>query len=681
MLRIIFPLVLLPITLLAQENSEEGVHHQHDGDVEEVVVTANPLNRNSLEMTQAVSVLAGEALESAKGGNIGETLSEQVGIHNAGFGAAAGRPVIRGLGGKRVRSLESGVGSMDLGDLSPDHAVTIEPLLADRIEVIRGPATLLYGGGAIGGVVNVIDGRIPEHRMNDFSAALELRGSSVDSGKAGTVRMDMPVGDFAVHVDGFRRNHHDYQLPEGAVELHTGEELEEVLHNSSSETRGGAAGFSWQKNDLLAGFAISEYQSLYGVPGHAHGEDHGEEHDEEHKDEHGEEHEEEAVRIDMKAKRIQSLLRYESKSLLQQLEWRFASVDYQHREIEDDKVSTFFESEDFDSRLVMNLAPVMGWSSVAGWQMTSKDLQVTGEEAFIPDNKTTQNGLFMLLEKPIANLRLEAGFRFDRQKTEAVGMPTHESDHSSISFGWSHKLADGWRWRGQFSRAGRMPGVQELFANGPHVAMQIYEIGNSGLANETSSNMDLGLDWHGKKTEFHLDLFKNRIDHYISLAATGDEEEGFPVYEWQARDADFQGMELTLDYELSAKDHPLGAMTLGFDADRIEATYRDSGNVPRIPPMRAGVRVNWEKDRWFANMALKRYFTQDHTADFEEPTPAFTMLNASASYIMPLAAYEMEWFFKGKNLLDADARNHSSVVKDFVPMPGRGFELGLRMFF
>ena len=393
--------ILLALPLFAQAD-ERADRHQHDDArvLDAVEVTASPLRNAIDDLSRPVDVLRGEELDARKAGNLGETLERQSGVQSSYFGAGVGRPIIRGQDGARVQVLSSGTSAMDVSTVSADHAVGIEPFLADQIEVLKGPATLLYGSGAIGGAVNVVDGRVPTAQVGrTVSGRAELRHSSVDDGTVGMARVDADAGALTLHADIFRRDSGDLRIPGYAFspgliaeEIEEGEDPEHFargrLPNSALTTQGGALGGSWFGERAWFGMAASTYRSEYGIPpgAHAHEEEgHDEDHDEDH-DEHGEE--EEIVRLDLRQDRFEARGGFRDVGAFAEMNWRVQRSLYEHTELEGDAIGTRFDNDGLEARVEAVQRERNGWRGAFGLQFGNSDFGAKGEEAFVPDTGT-----------------------------------------------------------------------------------------------------------------------------------------------------------------------------------------------------------------------------------------------------------------------------------------------------
>lgn len=655
---------------------------------EEIVVTASPELRSTYEIAQPTSVLSGEDLQRQIQPTLGETLSREPGVTSTFFGQGASRPVIRGLGGDRIRVLESGVGVGDASTTSPDHAVSVEPSSAERIEVLRGPATLLYGSSAVGGVVNVIDDRIPESLPGSrIGGTVELRGGSVADERGGTASLTGAFGRLAWHAGYVRRETDDYEIPgfaesEALREEEEGEDEEHeqafgVLPNSATETDSGSLGLSWIGEGGFLGVAVQDFDTLYGIPGgHHHHEEEGE----------GEEEEEEeaAVRVDMNQRR------YDLRGgisrpfgIFRGANLRFGSTDYEHRELEGAETGTVFRNDSWEGRLEFLQRQRGSLSGSFGLQALSRDFEAIGEEAFVPPSKTDSWAAFTFQEITRSDWRFQFGARFESQdvSAETEGVNDRSFDGLSGSFGVVRLFGDEDYSLGlSVARSTKLPNAEELFSNGPHIATNAFEIGDPSLSKETSLGADLTLRKVTGRLTGEVTLFANRFDDYIFEQATDEEEDGLPVFRYVQRDAEFRGAELTGVYQLYHGEPDHVDVELG--ADFVRAELRDTGEpLPRIPPRRYRLGFHYRGEKLSGIVEGVRVEEQDRVAEFERPTEGYTLLNASVGYRFFTANVIYDLLLRGTNLTDEEARNHVSFLKDLVPMPGRDVSLSLRVTF
>ena len=647
-----------------------------------ITVSANPLGLDLNSTTLPASVLEGDALIEQRTGTLGETLKNLPGVNSDTFGAGVSRPVIRGQTAPRVKVLSDGSEVMDASGISPDHAVTVEPLLAERIEVLRGPATLLYGGGAIGGVVNVVDKKVPTAvPEKGVEAEAELRGATGTKERSGAVGITAGQGQFAVRVEGMKRRSSDYDVPDWP-----GGKLE----GSYSESTQGSVGMSWITPRGYVGLAFTHLESEYGLPGHnheyegchphgthlhcgGHDHDHGDEeegHDHDHDHEHGG-----VPYVKLRSNRLDLRAEYQDPFAgFEKIRLRGGLTDYQHDEIEGGEVGTRFKNKGYDLRLELQHKPIAGWRGVVGLQNAYSDFSAEGEEAFLPRSKTRSNGLFVLEEYQLNDWRFELGARQDWQRIS----PSGGAPRTSLS-GTSFSAAAIWDFAPQYSvalslsRSQRLPSAQELYADGVHLATNTYELGNPDLGRETSHNIDLTLRKHSGDTTFSASVFHNRVKNYI-YANTLDRYEDFRLIEYTQRDAEFTGVEGELRHQFT----PVFSAAVFGDYVRGKLTGGD-GNLPRIPAARAGVRGNVKWGQWSGGVEYARVFSQKDIAAYEDSTPGYNMVNAVVAYRGQYGATGYEVYLRGTNLLNKLAYNHASFISSVAPLPGRSVLLGVRM--
>jgi len=694
----------LTLALIAAIAASGAAHAQSDHlpsepdpakQLDELVVTATPLNSTVDAIARPVEVLAGDALDAVKANSLGETLAKLTGVQSSYFGPGVGRPIIRGLDGPRVQVLTGGLSSQDASTVSVDHALSIEPFLADQIEVLKSSASLLYGSGAIGGVVNVVDGRIPEALVNTpsgISGRAELRGNTVNDEATGMLRLDGSGGAFAFHADLFRRSTNDYEIPGFAESAeHLAEEGEVPdpdsagkLENSAFETTSGAFGVSLIGDRGFIGTSFSLFDTLYGIPGHAEhgheGHDHEEDDDHGEEGEQGEEGEEGAVRIDLRQSRVDFKAGLnEPLPGHERLSVQLGRNRYDHVELEGNEIGTVFQNRATEARFEAVHAPLAGWRGAYGLQYGRRDFSAIGEEAFVPPSISSDAGLFLVEELQLDPFKLEAGVRAERVKIDAgdEGQRTFNTRNVSLSGRWN--VSEALHLQLGIDASERAPSVEELLSDGPHLATSTFEIGDLDLDTERSNRAELGLHWHtdrfsAKAAGYHAD-FRD----FIYLAETDEEEDGLPVREWTQADARFTGFEL--EGEVMLVDADAGRFDLRAFTDTVRGRLDEGGNLPRIAPQRVGADLRWQRQGWRASLGAVRYDRQDRVAAQESETSGYTLIDAHLSYRWEAQATSWQVFLDGTNLGDNEARAHTSFLKEVAPLPGRAFAFGLRAFF
>lgn len=690
---------LLPSLSLAQPDSTApAVAHTHDG-LEEIVVTANPLGRGSDDLSQSATVLQGEALRQQLASSLGETLARMPGLSNASFGENVGRPVIRGLQGTRVGILSNSMAVSDASAVSQDHAVSVEPFLADQIEVLRGPSTLLFGSGAIGGVVNMVSPTIPQSiPENGYSGRATAQGDTAADEEFAAGRLDLGSGQFALHIDGFHRRTDDYSIPGKAILYpeagHDDEEHEDdgndgdsgTLANSFLKNHGWTLGGSWVGEQWLVGAAYTDYKSDYGIPGDAHM--HVEEHDEEE-----EGHDDEApVSIELQSQRSEfEVAGRDPFPGFEQVKVRFVDTQYEHTEFEGNEVGTVFNSDSDNTRLELKHNQWGIWQGVFGLQYTELDFSAVGAEAFVPSSHAETSGVFWIERADLGGWQFDLGLRYEDVETrvphtlvpeEGETGPAADADFQpfSASAGVVWQLNEQVDLSFNLAHAERAPGADELFANGPHVATRVFEVGDPALDIETNLHVEAGLSVSAGQFTGSATVFSDNFDDYIYALNTGQVKDGLPVQLWQQQGADFIGAEAELRYDF--EPNRFGHWQVFGFGDIVDGELDDNTDVPLAPPRRIGVGLDWDQAGLAAYVLWIHAYKQENLATLETPTPGYDLLNAELSYTVTTGGQlEFQVYLQGQNLLDEDIRNSTSHLKDFAPQIGINAIIGVRAFF
>jgi len=697
---------------LAQVQSDQPAKQKPANTVIETVnVIGLPWRSSNMESAQPVTVLGGEQLRERQASTLGETLKNEVGVHSNYYGPVASSPIIRGLEGPRVLITQNGLDAGDASRVGPDHAVATEASTARQIEILRGPATLFYGSGAIGGVVNVVDDRVPQG--TDTYGEWRLEHDSVADDKLVSASGNTGVGNVGLHLDGFWREADDYKIP-GAAEV--GEDHDEAhadtgrLANSASEAKGFNLGTSAILDNGFVGVSYGHLERQYGIPGHGH---EGEEID---------------VYADLKQDRVQVL-----SELSLDDEWfsamntRFGFTDYEHSEIENGAIGTTFNNESQEARIDLFHHPIADWRGALSVHFKHADFSAIGEEAFTPPSATSSIALALMEERHFGDVLVQMGARVEQVKVSANNMQVDLNEHHhdegehageqlsvfsidqestpfSASAGLVWDFTPGYNLAFSYTHAERSPSAAELFSFGPHIGSGLYEVGallqvvedepgefhfdlaRTDIELETSNNIDLSLRKFEGDFGFILNAFYNSIDNYYYLADTGMTRESvhehgdetgaeehehsseLPVFIYQARDANLYGFEGEIIWQLAAP------FKLSLTSDYIRAQLDEGGDLPRIPPLRVGARGEFEMGNWRAELSGQHYFEQDQTAAFETNTEGYTLIDAQVSYQLSEA---LKIYLKGHNLTDEYARVHASFLKDKAPLPARSFAVGI----
>ena len=643
------------------------------------VITGNPLG--SSQLAAPTTVLEGDDLTLQQQGSLGETLNKQPGVSSSYFGPGASRPIIRGLDGDRIRILRNGVGALDASSLSYDHAVPLDPVNVERVEIVRGPAALLYGGNAIGGVVNTFDNRIPTEAIDGIHGAGELRYGGADTTRSSAGKLEAGDGTFALHLDANARAFNDLKIPGYARDRHApaGDDDDDPkkgrLGNSSGRQDGGAVGGSYTWDDGYAGLSYSNYDANYGSPA------------------------EQDVRIRMKQDH------YAFASEIRNLQGPFSSLklnagytDYQHSEIEGGEVGTTFKNKGYEARIEARHVPIGPLNGVIGAQVNRNEFSALGEEAFVPQTDTNSGAVFILEELQATDrLKLSLGGRLEHTVVDpdAKGNERFEAADSSKTFtagslssGAVFTLTPIWSLAATLGYTERAPTFYELYANGAHVATGTYELGNPNLSKEKAVSSDLALRFDNGTHKGSVGVFYSHFSNYIGLLGTGrtlnDEGEpdanGIPEYTYSGVRARFTGFEASDHWKLGESAY--GKFALELSGDYTRATNLDTGEaLPRIAPLRLSSGLLWELDRWQARVDVEHASNQGRVPDNESGTNGYTTLGASAGYHFDVGSSQWLAFVKGDNLTNQTVRYASSILRDIAPAPGRGIEVGLRTTF
>ncbi len=628
------------------------------------------------EFAQSIELIRDEELERKRSNSIGELVKNELGVTSTYFAPGASRPIIRGLGSNRVRILENGIDSLDASSLSEDHPVSIEPYFAEQVEIIRGPATLRYGPGAIGGVVNVINNRIPQTlKTGPFELKAAVEHATVSDGETAALELNGAHKSFAWHFDGLTRDTNDYEIDGFANE----EERENRgrLANSDVEADNHGVGASFITEKGMIGFAYNRFDTDFGVPGAEEGD----------------------IRIDLKQYRYDILAQlFNPFSNIEKISLRSTYNNYRHFEVEESgEIATTFDNEELESRFEFIHKINDQWKNVFGAQYNDREFSAVGEEAFIQPLDQERYGIFAISRYNNTLWDLEGGFRFDHNEYDPDNGDKEDFNVNSVSFGAQRNLANDMQLNIFLARSERAPQETALYADGPHLATLTFETGSTDIDEETSYNIELGLEQSKFAYSWAVNAYYNRIEDFIyldSVDANNDgiadrvDEDGIfdPAGELLAgvydnEDADFYGLEAELIKQLVVSDkYDLRGRIFG---DYVRAEFRDNdlGDVPRISPARVGLGLEGYRNSWNANIDLIYVADQNNEADLETDTDSYTMLSASLAKTFYAGDAGIKVFVKGENLLDEDARQHTSFQKDRVVLPGRGVTLGASLEF
>lgn len=687
----------------AQDQSKDIQKDEHD--IEVLVIRASVLNRTVLESSTPVTIISGEQLDQNQAATLGETLRNVPGVHGSYFGPVASTPIIRGLDGPRIKVVQNGLDASDASRVGPDHQVAAETSTATQIEVLRGPATLLYGSGAIGGVVNVVDNRLPLKQQEGTSAEVFAQFNSVADATLASTDINGGSGNLAWHFDAYTRDTNDFKIPVPASIEEQGGSA--TLLNSALRASGYTFGGGWIDDKMRLALSYGYIDSKYGIVG------------------------EEGILIKLEQGRYQGVLEWTDLSgFFKSVHWQNGYTDYQHSEFEGEEVGTTFKNETIESRLWAEHKLINGWKGVAGIHLNYLDFSAIGDEAFTPPTKTNSAAVFLMEERKVGQLLWQLGARaeqtshtvdndFFQVDTEQPPIFFTKTDYTAVSGSagvvWSFDEDQSLAFN--FAYSERAPSASEIFSYGPHIGSGAFEIGGafnivelngaytvgqgSQLLNkEVSNNIDISYRYIGQNWNANISVFNNYVDDYVfeqftDLVFSGDaiitqvafdedveqngepeeETDGLPVIAFSQQDARLYGFEAQLDLHLG-DDWRWEVFT-----DYTRAKLNNGGNVPRIPPLRVGSSVHYEYQDWHAEIELIRYNEQAQIAENETKTDTYTMISASVNYYLDLDNVDMTFYLKGENLNNQEGRVHSSYLKDEAPLPARSFSVGVRARF
>ena len=682
-----FPKNILTLSILAVASvSVFASEHEQATTLDTIRIKAHPLEQTSKDFAVADTVVDQKRL--AQGAvTIGEALSGETGISSNQFGAGSSRPVIRGQDGPRIKILQNSSENIDVSTLSPDHAVTVDPALAKQVEVIRGPSTLLFGAGTVGGLVNVTDSKLPTALPEKgYEGNVGLRYNTGSDEKLATAGVTLGLGDqVALRVEGLKREANDYIAPDY---VHEGEK-ERRVDNTFAKGQTVNVGLSWIYDRGFTGISYSNRQDQYGLPGHSHEYEschlHGlslhcgeHDHDEEGHDHEDHDHAHEAGPwIDLKSERYDVRTELDEPFAgFKKLRAQASYTDYQHDEIEEDTIATRFKNKGYDGRLELVHNPLGAWEGVIGTQYGQQKLELTGEEAFLAPNTTKKWSVFALEHAQLNDVHVELAARVDQQKIDIDDSSKKDFDGSafSVSGAANWEFAPNYKLSLVTSHQERLPLAQELYADGGHFATNTYELGNDQLSKEKSNNVELGFHYDDNTFDYHVHVYHNWFDDYI-YAQTLDRYKDFRLVQYAQDKAKFYGAEAEAGYQIS----PIYKLSVFGDYVRGKI---DNDNAPRVPAGRLGTKLNADfDDHWSGSAEYYHVFQQDKIAAYETDSQSYNMLNLGVAYsgnYSNVSDYRV--FLNANNLLDDQVYQHASFLST-IPQVGRNFSVGVNFSF
>jgi iron complex outermembrane receptor protein len=642
-----------------------------------VIVTADPFGASENAMILApAKVLSGNELRNKLGSSLGDTLGSELGVSASGFSTGASRPIIRGLEGPRVKILQNGMSTGDLSAISNDHAVGSGMMSATQIEILRGPAALLYGSGAIGGLVNIVNGRIPTVLEPRATGEAELRYSTVDQGTGLSFAADRSAGNIGLHVDGNVMNAGDYRIP-GSSAVDSSNALNDTgkLGFSRNRENNIAVGGSLIQDWGYIGASLSQLNKVYGI----HGRD-------------------ELAKIDLAQTRfdVDSYIKSPFAGF-EGLRVKLGQTDYRHTELENGTdPHVRFSNKAFESRWELSHLPMAGWRGKFGLQtehatVQALDIEHPEERGTVPRTRSQSTAGFIVEERDFGDLRINVGGRFESVSRSPLDETKRSFNLGSYSAGALWSFTPGYGLGATASVAQRAPTAEELYSRGPHHPTETYDIGSSTLKKETSKNIDISLQKTTEALRWRANVFQNKVKNFVYGSVGGEicedggaagtcAEEVLTQRNWSQADATLRGVEAELSYNY----YDPGWFGRVF-ADTTRGTLDNLGNLPLQPTTRTGLNFGYQDAQWRSSLSVLHADRHTRIASAsiseETPTSAYTRVDASINYVQRYGTTDVTWFLLARNLLNEEIRLSTSLLKDYVPQPGRNFIIGLRTRF
>jgi len=669
------------------------------GQDEEVIVTSSVTGTTLAEIDSPVFVIKGDEVNYSGTTSLGGNLNYLLGVNSSDFGPAVGQPVIRGMGGTRVRILSNGKLVRDVSGLGTDHLNDVDLNDITQIEVVRGPSSLLYSNGTMGGIINIVDQTIAskDFEGNDFNIGLERQ--SVNKGSSGSFSYKGNIDGTNLSYAVREVNFDSYDVPIGAIIHEDGPHEEGHLDNSDIYTFSNRLGTSWVRDWGYFGFSIGRIENSYGIAFHG---------EEEEDDGGDDDHEGERIQADVLSENITIEGASTNLSGVEKLSYFFQFNDYSfteghvemHHDDDDDggdgdddheeHEPTTFTNDSFDFGLKLDLGDqASGNRQNLTVNFSQEDVAIVGEEAFMRpvDSKMLSLGYFICRE--LAVLDLDFGIRVDQVERDGSivsGTPAVTALHDISNTDVSAALTMGWDLDNNLgltlgiSSVARAPSELELFMNGAHLAAARNESGDPTLESERSNNIDFSLDYENDGYFVNASLYTNAVDNYIYLLASGvDGANNLPNTNYVQADANFHGYEVEFGKTISLNNAEL---LFSYGRDQVIGTFSDGGNVPRITPVKNVYRFAVEQNDVIYDIKVKDVQREDDLGFGETATEGFTMLDLDIRRSITIGDNEeLVLSIFGRNLLDEKARSHTSFVKDEVPLAGRNFGIKVNFNF
>jgi iron complex outermembrane receptor protein len=650
----------------------------------EIPVTANPLSLSADEMVRPINIMNGVSLQNRKSSSLGSMLDSVPGVSNSSWGDSIGRPVIRGMDRNRIQILNNGMQVKDVSNVAGDHAIAMDSLSTEQIEVVRGPETIIYGGGAIGGVVNLIDYRIHPEFIDGIVGKYDASTGGANNATSTSLLMDFGANNVMFHIDLYDRDSKNIKIPGFSVSKKLADSDDEftrskygkdTLQNSYNESQGGGVGATYFFNNGFTGFSYASHEQEYGNIL------------------------ENDAFVDLESDNFKYVLEMNNLSnLVNKFKFKLSHTDYQHKEMEGPtEIGLDYFDKGTDGKVEFTHSLLSESGGVVGLDFgASRFSQVT--KPYEPNNKRHNFGFYALERFAMGNHKITMGLRHDYQEYDANaftsddGAPTDGGAEGSTSFvatekdfnvtsfsvGTTSKINDNWSLGFSAAHTERAPNHDELFVFGEHHATETIEHGDRNLKAERSNSIDVTLNWANQGNTFSMTPYFNDFSSFIALLDTGvvqfhdhgGESEALPVLLHQNVPAEFYGFEFQGNINLGAN------YAFNYRGDYVRAKNKDGGNLPRIPPLTLGSGLSYEWNTLQASVDVEHKFSQSDTVAGEFKTDDFTNLSLVVNYALPYVA-GLNAFIKGDNLLDEERRDHTSFLKEKVLLGERSFMIGI----
>ena len=651
-------------------------------DREEVLVTSSILGLNTNQIENPIHIISEEDINKSGTHSLGESLDNLIGVASTDFGLLIGQPVIRGLSGPRIKVLENGLVNRDVSGIGADHPIDIDLNNIQQIEVVRGPSSLLYSNGALGGIVNVVDNTISKEDLTDREVKFGIEHNSVNDGKVHNINLSDNLQGINLSLAYKHANFNNFEIPDEAVIHEPGhtEEEKDHLENSDAKTAAYKTGVSIVEDWGYFGVSFKNIENVFGIPFHG-------EHDENEIAQYGEERIESSTDSDtFNIKGSYDI----SGNFINKVDYFYSDTDYSLIEAHiggkhnGEKTTFSNDAEEFGAILDISRNDLTQKIVV---RSMDEDTSILGEEAFMENVQSEEESIGYYLGAKISDFHLDFGIRRDEvNRKSKFNNTAYDIDTDSTSFvlGFCYELNSFSDLNLTLGSLERAPSSVELFMNGAHAAVQRFEVGNPNLKSEESRNIDLSYNFDNEVFYGTINFYQNDVDNYIYRVDTGQtdtagsEPSNLKIANFVQKDAELDGYEIQFGTDFDFLNGNLG-LTIGRDS--VEGTFIDGSNIPRMVPARDIYTLSYTEDNLSVDIDLTEVNAQSDIGGVgDSATAGFELLDLSVGRSFALEGVEdFRVILFANNLLDEIARNHTSTVKNEVPLPGKNLGIGFRV--